>query len=64
MKNLICDNMQVFFDGKPWIITRRQKTSVSYNVPLMDIPLKSLKNTKGWSKVANYYPYPAILLFN
>jgi hypothetical protein len=31
MKNLTRDNMQVFFDGKPWIITRRQKTSVSSN---------------------------------
>ena len=32
MKNLTQSNFQIFFDGNPWIITRRQKTSVSSNM--------------------------------
>jgi integrase len=32
MKNLTLENMQVFFDGNPWIITRQQKPSVSSNI--------------------------------
>jgi hypothetical protein len=47
MKNLTKDNMQLFSDGKPWIITRRQKTSVPSNVPLMDIPQKIIEKYEG-----------------
>jgi integrase len=59
MKNLTHDNMQVFFDGKPWVITRRQKTSVSSNVPLIDIPLKIIEKYKGLAKGDNLLPVPS-----
>jgi site-specific recombinase XerD len=58
MKNLTRDNMQVFFDGKPWIITRRQKTSVSSNVPLMDIPLKIIEKYEGLTEDNKLLPVP------
>jgi site-specific recombinase XerD len=58
MKNLTRDNMQVFFDGNPWIITRRQKTSVSSNVPLMDIPLKIIEKYEGLTKGDKLLPVP------
>ncbi|MDR1356110.1 MAG: hypothetical protein LBJ58_00385 [Tannerellaceae bacterium] len=58
MKNLTRDSMQVFFDGKPWIITRRQKTSVSSNVPLMDIPLKIIEKYEGLVKGEKLLPVP------
>jgi hypothetical protein len=59
MKNLTRDNMQVFFDGKPWIITRRQKTSVSSDVPLMDISLKIIKKYEGLAKGDKLLPVPS-----
>lgn len=35
--NLKQDNIRKSFDGKLWIITKRQKTNTSVNVPLLDI---------------------------
>jgi site-specific recombinase XerD len=58
MKNLTQDNMQTFFDGNPWIITRRQKTSVSSNVPLMDIPQKIIKKYEGLTGGDKLLPVP------
>jgi len=58
MKNLTQSNFQIFFDGNPWIITRRQKTSVSSNVPLMEIPLKIIEKYKGIAKNGKLLPVP------
>ena len=58
MKNLTQSNFQIFFDGNPWIITRRQKTSVSSNVPLMEIPLKIIEKYKGLAKNDKLLPVP------
>lgn len=38
MKNLTKDNLQTSFDGKLWIMTKRQKTGVESNIMLLDIP--------------------------
>ncbi len=52
MKNLTKDNVQTSFDGKLWIMPKRQKTGVESNIMLMDrdcklpmdIPMRTLKN--------------------
>jgi site-specific recombinase XerD len=59
MKNLTRSNMQVFFDGNPWIITRRQKTSAQSNVPLMDIPLKIIEKYEGLAEGDKLLPVPS-----
>jgi site-specific recombinase XerD len=59
MKNLTRSNMQVFFDGNPWIITRRQKTSIQSNVPLMDIPLKIIEKYEGLAGGDKLLPVPS-----
>ena len=38
VKNLTKENIRTSFDGKLWIMTKRQKTNVTVNVPLMNIP--------------------------
>ncbi|GHT55393.1 tyrosine recombinase [Bacteroidia bacterium] len=58
MKNLTTGNYQIFFDGNPWIITRRQKTSVSSNVPLMEIPMKIVEKYNGLAKNGKLLPVP------
>jgi integrase len=59
MKNLKSDNLQIFFDDEPWIITRQQKTDVSSNVPLLDIPLKIIEKYWGMTKDDHLLPAPS-----
>jgi site-specific recombinase XerD len=47
VKNLMADHIRTSFDGKLWIIGKREKTDVSYNVPLLEIPKKILDKYKG-----------------
>jgi len=47
VKNLKEDNIRKSFDGSLWIMTKRQKTSISVNVPLLKIPSMILKKYKG-----------------
>lgn len=47
VKNLRKENIQTFFDGNLWIITHRQKTDTSVNVPLMKIPKMILDKYKN-----------------
>lgn len=44
--NLTQDNL-VENDGKFWLITKRQKTNVAFNILLLDIPLKIIEKYKG-----------------
>ena len=37
------EHIRESFDGKPWIMTKRQKTGVPTNVPLLDVPQAILK---------------------
>lgn len=46
VSNLKQDNIRKSFDGKLWIITKRQKTNTDVNVPLLDIPKMILKKYK------------------
>lgn len=43
LKNLSVRNIQ-FENGRYWIRTRRQKTNVKTNVPLLDVPMRYIKN--------------------
>ena len=58
LKNLTHDKLQTGFDGHPWIITRRQKTNVSSNVWLLDIPLQLIEKYKGMAKGDKLLPVP------
>jgi site-specific recombinase XerD len=40
VKNLTADNIRTSFDGKTWIMGRRGKTEVAWQVPLLEIPQK------------------------
>ena len=56
--NLKKDNLQIAFDGHPWIITRRQKTDTTSNIWLLDIPLKIIKKYEGAAKGDKLLPVP------
>ena len=45
--NLSEKNIRESFDGNLWIIGKRVKTNVSYNVPLLDVPKMILEKYKG-----------------
>lgn len=47
VKNLTQDNIRTSFDGNLWIMTKRQKTNTSVNVPLLKIPQMILEKYKG-----------------
>ncbi|MDL2255590.1 site-specific integrase [Parabacteroides sp. OttesenSCG-928-K15] len=58
LNNLTHDNYKTAFDGHPWIITRRQKTNVSSNIWLLDIPLQIIEKYKGTTKGDKLLPVP------
>lgn len=43
VKELSKDHIRVSFDRNTWIMTKRSKSNVNVNVPLMDIPKKILR---------------------
>jgi site-specific recombinase XerD len=45
--NLRENNIRESFDGNLWIIGKRVKTNVSYNVPLLDVPRMIIEKYKG-----------------
>jgi len=45
--NLQESNIRLSFDGKMWLIGKRGKTGISYNVPLFNIPLMIIEKYKG-----------------
>lgn len=47
VKNLTQDNIRTSFDGSIWVMTKRQKTDISVDVPLMKIPQMILEKYKG-----------------
>lgn len=40
VKNLTTDNLQTFFEGDLWIITRRKKINTESNIRLLNVPQK------------------------
>ncbi len=47
VKNLTQDNIRTSFDGNLWIMTKRQKTDIKVDVPLLKIPQMILDKYKG-----------------
>ena len=47
VKNLTQDNIRTSFDGNLWIMTKRQKTNTTVNVPVLKIPQMILEKYKG-----------------
>ena len=58
VKNLNEDNIRTSFDGALWIMGKRGKTKVSYNVPLLEIPQMILEKYKN--KLPNNQLLPVI----
>jgi site-specific recombinase XerD len=58
VKRLQEENIQRSFDGQLWVMTKRQKTSVSSNVRLLPIPLQILKKYKGKCEDGMLLPVP------
>ncbi|MDH6312825.1 site-specific recombinase XerD [Parabacteroides sp. PFB2-10] len=56
VKNLKEENIRKSFDGSLWIMTKRQKTSTTVNVPLLKIPSMILKKYKGKLKNGQLLP--------
>ena len=47
VKELSKDHIRISFDGNTWIMTKRSKSNINVNVPLMDIPKKILGKYEG-----------------
>lgn len=59
IKTLTHDKIQrMDFDGEEWIITRRTKTHVSSNVPLMEIAKELIERYKDLPEAISYFPCP------
>ena len=54
--NLTPDNIKTGFDGKLWIMTKREKTGVDSNIPLLEIPRQILKKYEGKLKGEKLLP--------
>ena len=59
VKNLTTDNLQTFFDGNLWIITRRKKTNTESNIRLLDVPRKIIEKYEGMAKDNKVFPMPS-----
>jgi integrase len=59
VKNLTTDNLQTFFDGNLWIITRRRKININSNIRLLDVPKRIIEKYKGLSGNNHVFPVPS-----
>ena len=64
VKNLTTDNLQTFFDGNLWIITRRKKTNTESNIRLLDVPKKIIEKYEGMAKNNKVFPMPSNTICN
>ena len=54
--NLTQDNIKTGFDSKLWIMTKREKTGIDSNIPLLEIPRQILKKYEGTFKDGKLLP--------
>lgn len=54
--NLTPDNIKTGFDNKLWIMTKREKTGIDSNIPLLEIPRQILKKYEGKFKDGKLLP--------
>ena len=59
IKNLREENVQRFFDGNWWILTRRHKTQVESNIRLLDVPLRLVEKYRGTVPDGRIFPVPS-----
>lgn len=59
IKKLKWSNIQSFFDGHQWIISRRKKSDVSSNVRLMEIPKRIIEKYRGVTRNDFIFPVPS-----
>ncbi len=59
VKKLTTDNLQTFFDGNLWIITRRRKTNTDSNIRLLDVPKRIIEKYKGLTEDNRVFPVPS-----
>ena len=59
VKNLTTDNLQTFFEGDLWIITRRKKTNTESNIRLLDVPRKIIEKYRGMTRDNKVFPMPS-----
>ena len=59
VKNLRKENIRISFDDKLWLIGKREKTGVSFTIPLLDIPQKILDKYEGALSDHRVLPVPS-----
>lgn len=59
VKKLRAENIRTSFDGNLWIMGKREKTDVSFNIPLLEIPQKILNKYKGTHPKNMILPVPS-----
>jgi site-specific recombinase XerD len=59
VRNLRETNIRVSFDGNLWVMTKRQKTDVQSNIPLLDVPKQILEKYKGTLSNGAVLPVPS-----
>jgi integrase len=59
VRNLRETNVRISFDGNLWIMTKRQKTDVQSNIPLLDVPRQILEKYKGTLPNGMVLPVPS-----
>ena len=59
VKNLRENHIRTSFDGGLWIMGKREKTDVSYNIPLLETPKQILKKYEGLLPNKMVLPVPS-----
>ena len=59
IRNLRTNNVQRFFDGNLWVITRRHKTGIASNIRLLDVPLRIVEKYRGTLPDGRLFPVPS-----
>ena len=59
VKNLRENNVRVSFDGNLWIMTKRQKTNIQSNIPLLEVPKQIIEKYKGVFPSGMALPVPS-----
>lgn len=64
IKKMKRSNIQSFFDGHQWIISRRKKSDVASNVRLMGIPKRIIEKYQGTTRNDFIFPIPTNVTCN
>lgn len=59
IQKLKLSNIQSFFDGHQWIISRRKKSDVASNVRLLEIPNRIIEKYRGITRNDYVFPVPS-----